>query len=349
MLPQAASEHYLAQQRLTAATLALTRREWAAMGAEFDASWATIGPRITLLTASAQLGAARGGAAYVRLTLAELGQSVDPQGEVDPRAFAGIASDGRPLGTLLDTAVIRAKQASQGVIFTEDNVTTYTRGATTQEALRIGGSWLDMAVHTAVADASRGAAGVAIAARPKVGWIRMVNPPCCSRCAVLSGKWFKWNQGFRRHPKCDCYHIPAREMTGELGFAPEDLILEGKVTGITKAEQQAIGDGADAIAVINARRGAQGMFTNEGTTRRGYASYIKRELAKQRGTVAKETTTMVGRRGFIKNYPVRRTGLRPTPEAIYKYAASREEALKLLAQNGYFVGGSIRDIAASAL
>jgi len=175
-------------------------------------------------------------------------------------------------------------------------------------------------------------------------------------------------------------------MTGDIGFAPDDLILDGKVTGVTKAEQQAIGDGADAIAVLNSRRGEQfigetktwvkrmqvtkkdgsvvwedrvvnvthrtkvdGMFTTEGTTRRGYASYIKREIAKQRGAIAKETVTNAGRHGFIANYPVRRTGLRPTPAAIYKYAASREEAIKLLYANGYIVGGSIRDIAAMAL
>jgi len=335
VLPSSAADNYATQQRLQLATISLTRREWAKMGTEFDASWATVGPRITLLTASAQLGAARDGAAYVPKVLAELGQSVDPLAEVDPRAFAGIASDGRPLDSLLYGAVTTSKTASSTMA--------------PPDALAAGGRWLDMAVQTMVADAARGAAGITIAARPKVGWIRMVNAPCCSRCAILSGKWFKWNQGFKRHPHCDCYHIPAREMTGDIGFAPDDLILEGKVTGINKAEQQAIGDGADAIAVLNARRGAQGMFTTEGTTRRGYASYIKREIAKQRGVIAKETVTLAGQRGFVKNYPVRRTGLRPTPAAIYKYAASREEAIKLLYANGYIVGGSIRDIAAAAL
>ena len=34
---------------------------------------------------------------------------------------------------------------------------------------------------------------------------------------------------------------------------------------------------------------------------------------------------------------MRRTGPRPTPEAIYKFAPSREEAIKLLAANGYIV------------
>jgi len=335
MLPQATADLYRVQQRRTLAALGLARREWAKMGADFDASWSEIGPRVVLLTASAQLGAARAGALSVPAVLSELGQSVEPLAEVDPSGFAGVASDGRPLDSLLQGAVFRSKQGVAG-------------GDSPQDALLKGGTWLDMAVHTMIADAGREAAGVAIAARPQVGWVRMVNPPCCSRCAILSGKWFKWNQGFHRHPRCDCYHIPAAEHTGELGWAPDDLIKEGKVTGVTKAEQQAIEDGADAIAVLNARRGAQGMWTTEGTTRRGYASYIKRELAKQRGEIAKETATRVGKRGYVKDYVVRRTGPRPTPAAIYKYATSREDAIKLLAANGYIVG-DIRTVAAAAL
>lgn len=317
------------------------------MGTEFDASWVKIGPRITLLTASAQLGAARNGVASVPAILAELGQSVDPMGEVNPAAFAGIASDGRPLDSLLLGGVIEAKTAA--------------RTMPASEALAVGGRWLDMAIHTQLADASRGGASAAIAARPAIGWIRMVNPPCCSRCATLSGKWFKWNEGFKRHPRCDCTHIPSREMTKDLGFAPDDLILDGKVTGITKVERQAIADGGDAIAILNAdrriydratgkyRKVRNSMWTTEGTTRRGYASYIKRELDKQRGVITKETATNVGRRGYIANYKVRRIHPRPTIEAIYKYSGSREEAIRLMAANGYIVGGSIRDIAARAL
>jgi len=337
MLPQATADLYRDQQRRVVSALLLTRREWSKMDpANFDASWAQLRPRVSLLTASAQLGAARAGALMVPAALDELGQSVDPVADVRPEGFAGVASDGRPLDSLLDGAVVRSKQGVAG-------------GSSPQDALVKGGKWLDMVVHTMVADAGREAAGVAIAARPQIGWVRMVNPPCCSRCAILSGKWFRYNQGFQRHPRCDCYHIPAREHTGELGWAPDDLIKEGKVTGVTKAEQQAISDGADAIAVINARRGAQGMWTTEGTTRRGYASYVKRELAKQRGEIAKETAAKVGRRGYIKQYKVRRTGPRPTPATIYKYATSREDAIRLLAANGYIVSGSIRDVAALAL
>jgi len=187
MLPQATAEHYAQQQRLVVATLGLTRDVWAGMGPDFDASWATVGPRVLLLTASAQLGAARSGAAYVPDTLAELGTPVDPVGEVVPAAFAGVASDGRPLGSLLGESVIQAKSAR-------------ANGFGVEQALAVGGRALDMYVHTQVADAARGAASVGITARPRVGWVRMVNPPCCGRCAVLAGRWYRWSAGFARHP-----------------------------------------------------------------------------------------------------------------------------------------------------
>lgn len=290
MLPRAASDLYLSQQRLIVATLGLIRSEWATMGAEFDASWVKVGPRVALLTASAQLGSAKAGAASVPATLAEIGQSVDPFGEVDPRAFAGIASDGRPLGSLLHGAVTTAKTA--------------TRTMAPSEALAAGGRWLDMAVHTMVADAGRGAAGVAITARPGIGYVRMVNSPCCSRCAVLAGKFSRAEEAFNRHPFCDCQNVATGEAgSGSLTTDPP----VDQIKGLNKDDVKALGEGADLNQVVNAKRGASGMTTTEGTTRRG--------LAGQR---------LGGRQ-------------RLTPAGIYRLASDRTEALRLLKQSGFFL------------
>src|SRR5574337_646479 len=223
VLPEAASSHYRAQQRLTVATLARTRREWATMGEDFDASWRTVGPRLSLLVASAQTGAARDGAAYIPEALAEQGHAIDPVGSVIPEALAGIAADGRPLDSLLYGAVVKAREADADSL---------------AQRLAVGGQWLDMAVQTTIADTARQAASVSIAARPKTGWIRMVNPPCCQRCAVLAGKLFKWNQGFQRHPRCDCRHIPHAEsdpLDPDIFIGPED------VKDLTKVQRMEIG------------------------------------------------------------------------------------------------------------
>jgi hypothetical protein len=166
---------------------------------------------------------------------------------------------------------------------------------------------------------------------------------------VLAGKFFRWNAGFQRHPKCDCVHIPTTE-GGADGFKAD--VGPDDIKDLTRAQRRAIGDGADMNQVINAHRkgarSANGMFTSEGTTRRGWSSYIQREIARQRGVAIEEIATNVGRRGFVANYYVRRVPRRLTPEAIYRVAKSREEAVKMLYGYGYMVG-NVSKIAAAAL
>lgn len=286
-----AEQYYRAQERQEEATALLAAAEWRRMGAsDIDASWARIIDRLALVTAAGQLGAARAGAAYVTLSLAAEAES-DPR----PQAWAGVASDGRGLDTLLYGAVVRTKSLL-GV------------GAPTVSALAGGGAWLDMTVRTQVEDASRGAAGVAIAARPEVGYVRLVSATCCQRCAVLAGKHFKWNEGFLRHPRCKCRHVPAK--AGEFPDGYSGDVSPDRIRDLTIAQRQAIADGADVNQVINAhRRGARskdGMTTSEGATRRG--------LAGQRGARS-----------------------RLTPEGIYRVSSSRDEALNRLRDNGYLL------------
>lgn len=284
--PDAVVEHYDAQQRQAVAAEVLVLRLWRRMALEdLEGSWAAIVRRVTVTVASAQLGAARAGAAYVPLALGE--DAVDPDGQVNPARFAGIAADGRRLDALLYSGVVRTK-LSLG------------RGRAAADALADGGQWLATVSRTQVADAARGAAGVAIAARARVGWVRMVSPPCCQRCAVLAGKRFRWNDGFRRHPKCDCRHIPVSE-----GAAPDytDQVDPSQIRDLTRAQRQAVADGGDLNQVVNARRGRSrdGMTTSEGSTlRRGRAQRL-------------------------------------TPEGIYRLSSSRDEALRRLRDNGYLL------------
>ena len=315
MLPDAAAEYYRQQQRTTVATIAATRRAWGGMGQDFDASWRTVGPRLVLLTAAAQLGAARDGVDYIPRVLAETGQVDDPVAAVNPRAFAGVAGDGRPLGSLLYGAVVSAKTA---------------RVQSSGAALLAGRAWLDMAVQTAVADADRGAVGAGIAARPRVrGYVRMLNLPSCSRCAVLAGKWFGWNKGFQRHPRCDCRHIPAPEsMAGALTTDPRKAIEAGQVTGLSRADRRAIvEDGADVGQIINAQRGMQTAqvagrtvkLTTEGTTVRG-------SFGRQFASTAQRPPGERYRRATVP---------RLRPETIYAEAKDRADAIRLLTRFGY--------------
>jgi hypothetical protein len=239
---------------------------------------------LTALVAAAQQAAAQDAATSVPLMLAEQGIPVDPL-HVIVSALSGVASDGRGLASLLDQAV----------------------------NLRD----MRLMVATQVQDAARVSAGVAIAARPRVtGYIRMLNPPSCSRCVLLAGKWFKWNTGFERHPKCDCRHVPAAEDQAEdLRTHPDryfgSLTADEQDAAFGKAGAQAIRDGADIGQVVNARAG---MST-----------------ASIGGRPVRITTVGTKRR--------RGPRLRLMPEQIYAIAGDdRTEARRLLAGNGYIVG-----------
>jgi hypothetical protein len=234
MLPQASADFYRAQQRRTVATVAAARRVWAEMPlGDFDGGWVRVGPRLTALVSLSQVGSAREAGAYVPRVLAEQGQSVRPDLRLAPGTFAGIAPDGRPLDSLLYGSVIHAREVDVD---------------STQARLTAGRSWLDMTVQTVVQDAARDATMAAMVSRPRVRWMRLVNPPSCQRCAVLAGRVYSHRTSFQRHPRCDCQMVPTTDVTPDtLG----QTISPGDVQDLTGRQRQMIDDGRDFNRVIN--------------------------------------------------------------------------------------------------
>ena len=155
-------------------------------------------------------------------------------------------------------------------------------------------------VESLVQDAGRAAESVASAARPNVGHARYLSPPSCSRCAVLAGRIYRYSDGFQRHTNCDCVMIPATEdAAAGLVSDPTDLIRQGKVTGMSKADMRAITeDGADLGKVVNVRRAASGL---------------------------RESGRVLARNGKL------------TPEGIYRLASDRTEAVAMLRRFGYLM------------
>ncbi|MBP9918008.1 MAG: hypothetical protein KBF43_05415 [Dermatophilaceae bacterium] len=333
-----AADLYRANQRRYLAMLVAVRSEWARLGVGgWDEGWLTIGPRIVALVSAAQLGAARDGAEAVLAAADDLGLAA--AAEVAPGSLAGWASDGRPLDSLLSLSVARARESGLGAA----------------EALRVGGSWLDMVAQTQVADAARDAGAAQIISVPKLGYVRFVNPPCCQRCAVLAGKYFRWNAGFRRHPRCDCQHRAVKR-----GERLSQDIGPGDVRDLTIAQRWAIDNGADMTAVINAhranQRSADMMTTFEGTGQLGgqrpWAVQVRNEVRRQQELLRNDRVG-AARPGVRTATPVavreRHTiPARPTPAAIQQMAGSREEAVRLLALNGYLVG-DLSEVALKAL
>ena len=308
-IPNAVDHHYALVRDQEARALATATRQWRKLGPNWiGEAWAERIPTVAAAITTAQRTAAASALVSGALALGEQDAWAPPDGLVDPDAFTGLAADGRGLDTLLRSPAITARTLIAG-------------GMEPAQALAAGGRQLSMMVLTEVADAGRGAAGVQIAARPRVGYVRMLNPPSCARCVILAGRFYRWNQGFLRHPRCDCTHVPTMVTDQAEAFAQGliddpyeafNRMSEAEQNHVfTNAGARAIRDGADMYQVVNARRGMKyrGAFTTEGTSKHGWAGQILRKGQK-----------------------------RMAPETIYRLNPNREQAVEALRAHGYITG-----------
>lgn len=328
-----AAAHQFAQNGLVSNTLRAVLAIWNSMRiTALSDDWRTAGPRIYGYVSAAQEMVAAEAAAYVQHALAVQGVDIDLP-PIDPRMFAGTAADGRSLEGLLVGAVVSAKQKA-------------ARGGSAEEVRAAGAAYLMTAVKTEVTDAGTVADQVALISAQrtgvesvpasgevernngrtsKYGWVRMLQPPSCGRCVLLAGRFYRWNDGFERHPNCDCRHIPVLEsMSGDVRVDPVKYFnslrpaAQEKYFGV--ANSAAINAGGDFYMVMNAALRKGGLYTvgkrrytREGTTKRGFY----------------RSTTEAGRQ----------RQKRPTPYQIMKDArGDQEAALRLLKRFGYVVG-----------
>ncbi|MEU4399770.1 hypothetical protein [Micromonospora orduensis] len=268
-------------------------RLWARVDrAAIARSWSVSVPAAVQVLGSAQATAAAASGSYLDVLLGEYGQDPAPAGLVVASTFAGVASDGRDLPGLLYQPAITALTVLKG-------------GGSEARAMAAGRFALDAIVRTQVADAGRAADGVALAARPQLaGYVRMVVGGTCARCLILAGRFYRWNDGFQRHPRCDCRHIPASEdVAGDLRTDPkaafEAMPAAEQERVFGQAGAEAIRDGADMARVVNARRGMQ----------------------------------VIGERTFTTEAAGRRPRL--MPEQIYADARDRADAIRLLRLHRY--------------
>lgn len=297
---QMSANHYAGQTALAAAVSAEALAAWEQVDPDnAERSWLRqLAQRVRAIVTGGQRLSAQRSADFVRRALAVRPDPPRPVAQVLTSRLVDVASDGRPLVSLLMQPATTTTRARR-------------EGRSRRESHVIGHAQLDMIVRTQIADAGRVAAGVQITATPTVGYVRVVNLPACSRCVVLAGRWYPHSTGFLRHPRCDCTMEPAtRDQAPGLTSDPREVFdampvdEQRRVFGGPGA--RAIRDGADIGRVVNARRsmytasvgGRQARATREGTRR--------------------------GRR------------VRLMPEAIYAIAAGdRDEALRLLRSHGY--------------
>jgi hypothetical protein len=308
--------HRIRQQQLAVLVTRQFEQLWRAVDAgDPQAAWATVATRAAAVMTAAQTSAATGAQAYVDLAVTLQGVDPDVAGAVPPAAFAGTASDGRPLTSLLSYPAFEVSAFLD-------------QGMDSAIALAAGGRHLIRIGVTQVQDAARVATGVAIVNNRRTrGYIRVVTPPSCSRCTILAGRWYAYRASFARHPHCDCTQAPAvdvEEPQSPRAIYDAMTAEQRQAAGWNRADQKAIDDGADLYQVTNAHRDLRSMqvagrtiqTTLHGATRRGIA-------------------------GKRLEAPSRRRAVRLTPEAIYAEAErlgwSRDETIRQLQRHGYII------------
>lgn len=333
MVPLAAREQYAAQQRLTNLTLRSVLRAWRKIrGRTWEQAWRDdVGPEITSLIGSGQEAASARSAQYVTEVLAELGEQAVAETSLVTSAFNGVAGDGREIASLAYGAVITAAKAqytSDAADLTQRELESFVLGKAEEFLAEI--------TESVMADTARAAETASIGERPWVtGYIRMIEPGACSRCAVLAGRFYLYNDGFERHPRCRCVHIPAAEdiphdprtnpnaYFDSLSPAEQDRIF-------TNAGAEAIRLGADIYQVVNARRGMNTAQQNprdwipkgrlKAVTMHGHDVFVTTEGVTKKGIYGKT-------RG---NKPVRLM-----PESIVALATDRDDLVRLLKVYGF--------------
>jgi hypothetical protein len=351
--PLESARYYRDLAKLGRDTSRLMLRLWRRVDrGDISTSWARQIPEAVALLAASQAVAAEMADPYLT---ALVGGS--PLAGLDPAGFAGVTASGDDLASLLYLPAIGTKERIRA-------------GASPAGALRAEQSTLVAYASTETADAGRLSTAAAMGTRPHVtGYYRMLVGKSCARCVILAGKWFRYNQGFRRHPKCDCVHIPVQEGSDDWSLDPRKAIETGQVHGLSKADTAAIVEyGADPSQVVNARRGtylAGGRrFTTTGTTRRGAAGArilardldralgrrvdggtytnltFSREKAAQYAALLRKghTFTRTTSSGRTQSYAYQfARSPRPTAEQILADATSREDAVRLLTNFGYIL------------
>ena len=339
-LDSAVSAHHRRRKRLAAGVAAGMVREWRRIDmANLDGSWPGVLARMLAILTAGQRQAAADADAYVGRVLRAQHVTPDPLGSVDPDAFAGVASDGRPLASLLYSPVADGKKAlSDGMS---------ARDVLVRESARVA-----MIAATQVADAGRIADQTAMAVDEQVrGYIRHVTLPACARCIILAGRFYRWSDGFDRHPGCDCIHIAARGDDWVDEQDPQDLFDEMRRNhperlrkSVTAADLKALDHGADLNQVVNAHRGVKRVSaygetlraTDEGLTKRGFAG---QRLMREAGTKTQSTHQRLTERGVTT---VRLRGARTprmSPDQIFLDAErngwDRDEVIRQLRRFGF--------------
>lgn len=281
-----------------------------------------------------------------------VGEALTAQGSIRPAAYAldvgeFVSTDGsgRPVMGQAYASAGMVGEAVAGAVAAGGSA-----GTALVESWQVVAISLARATQTIVSDTARSVKAASMLTRD-VGWIRVLTPPSCRRCSVLAGKFHRNpTADFDRHPGCDCTQMPYDydekhpDFQG-LFYDPKEYFdtmteaQQNKWMG-SKADAQAVRDGADLNQVVNARRGMstvadrfgqRTVVTTEGTAKKGWAAQYLREAYGAK--LDKQPSSRYRR----MNRP------RLMPEEIYRMAdGDRDIAMNLLHKNGFYLDASPR-------
>lgn len=251
------------------------------------------------------------------LAIRTMAEWADAAPSTNPAAFAGVTAYGFPIAEPLIATIDRFQPAPVEALPPPwwDDAEEFERH-------------VQQLVESEVADAARTAAQVEMNAQPGFDkYVRLLVPPSCKRCVVLAGREYDQFEAFDRHERCDCVHVPVASLDEALqrGLVRDgrELVERGQVRGLSKADTQAILDGADVGQVVNATRG---------TRQPGITNALNAEVFGRRVKATTYGTTK--RAAWRKANPSKLVRLRP--ESIYRAAGGDQaEVLRLLRLYGY--------------
>jgi len=182
-----------------------------------------------------------------------------------------------------------------------------------------------------------------MAARPRVGYVRVVGANACNLCIVLAGRFY-WVEGFERHPHCLCVHqiaaysnqADAQKWAIQQQRAVFDaLSAEEQDRRFGAAEAEAIRQGADIGQVVNSKRSYFRGFDENG--KRIWQSSVSKDGKTTRAGMGMGNTTdghwRQGYAGQLLGSNRRFT----IPEIARQAGGDRTVFRDLLASNGYIV------------
>lgn len=281
-----AARHYLDRRALAFQVFDAATQWWGLLDPnDLASSWTdVVAPGLVGVVQAGQRIAAMQTTPYIDALDREWEIIGAPDYRLDAESYVGTTIDGRDLREIIESPMIVTRRLIIGGLGIDD--------ALDQGKWRVQRFTVNE-VQAAGNEADQAEATV----RDYGGGYRILNLPCCSRCAVLAGKFYTWNAGFERHPNCDCTFAPTPEDLGEIDsreWDAEEAVASGQVTDLTDAERDAIiNDGASLSRIV------RGKITGMGYARGRGGRLTVKDIYDRAGDDRREAVRLLLEMGYI--------------------------------------------------